>query len=176
MPQPRTLARIAGLLYLLVALLGGFGIAVRSAVVVRGDAAATTENIRASATLFRLGFARQHSGADGCIHPRRHRLRRECLGHQRRRRLLRGGEPAVHLPAPQGTIDPAPQGTIDPVALSVLGVIASLILIVGVPLQAAGGQATAESTPAVIWIPMIIFEISTGLWLLVRGANAPKVE
>lgn len=56
MPPPRTLARIAGLLYLLVALLGGFAIAVRSAVVVRGDAAATTESIRASATLFRLGF------------------------------------------------------------------------------------------------------------------------
>lgn len=63
-----------------------------------------------------------------------------------------------------------------PVALSVLGVIASLILIVGVPLQTAGGQATAEGTPAVIWIPMIIFEISTGLWLFVRGANAPEVE
>jgi hypothetical protein len=43
-------------LYLLVALLGGFAIAVRSAVVVPGDAAATTESIRASATLFRLGF------------------------------------------------------------------------------------------------------------------------
>jgi hypothetical protein len=63
-----------------------------------------------------------------------------------------------------------------PVALSVLGVIASLILIAGVPLQTASGQATAQGTPAVIWIPMIIFEISTGLWLLVRGANAPKVE
>jgi hypothetical protein len=63
-----------------------------------------------------------------------------------------------------------------PVALSVFGVIASLILIVGVPLQTASGQATAQGTPAVIWIPMIIFEISTGLWLLVRGANAPKVE
>jgi hypothetical protein len=43
-------------LYLLVALLGGFAIAVRAAVVVPGDAAATAESIRASATLFRLGF------------------------------------------------------------------------------------------------------------------------
>jgi hypothetical protein len=56
MPPPRTLARIAGLLYLLVALLGGFAIAVRAAVVVPGDAAATADSIRASATLFRLGF------------------------------------------------------------------------------------------------------------------------
>jgi hypothetical protein len=63
-----------------------------------------------------------------------------------------------------------------PVALAALGVSASLILVVGVPLQTAGGQATTEGASAVIWIPMIIFEISTGLWLLVRGANAPKVE
>jgi hypothetical protein len=63
-----------------------------------------------------------------------------------------------------------------PVALSALGVIASLILIVGVPLQTAAGQATTEGAPAVVWIPMIIFEISTGLWLLVRGATAPEVE
>jgi Domain of unknown function (DUF4386) len=63
-----------------------------------------------------------------------------------------------------------------PVALSVLGVIASAILVVGVPLQTAGGHATAEGTSAVIWIPMIIFEISTGLWLLVRGAHAQEVE
>jgi hypothetical protein len=63
-----------------------------------------------------------------------------------------------------------------PVALSVLGVIASLILIVGVPVQTAAGQATTEGTAAVIWIPMIIFEISTGLWLFVTGANAPEVE
>ena len=59
-----------------------------------------------------------------------------------------------------------------PVALSILGVIASLILVVAVPLQTAGGQATTEGTWAVIWIPMIVFEISTGLWLIVRGAGA----
>lgn len=56
MPPPKTLARIAGLLYLLLALLGGFAIAVRSAILVPGDAAATAESIRDSATLFRLGF------------------------------------------------------------------------------------------------------------------------
>jgi hypothetical protein len=28
----------------------------------------------------------------------------------------------------------------------------------------------------VIWIPMLLFEISTGLWLLVKGAKAPEVE
>ena len=56
MPPPRVLARTAGLLYLLLALFGGFAIAVRSAVIVPGDAAATAESIRDSATLFRIGF------------------------------------------------------------------------------------------------------------------------
>jgi hypothetical protein len=46
----------------------------------------------------------------------------------------------------------------------------------GRPLQTAGGQATAEGAGVVIWIPMLLFEISTGLWLLVKGAQAPEVE
>jgi hypothetical protein len=51
------LARIAGSLYLIVAVLGGFAeLYVRDRVVELGDPAATAENIRASATLFRAGF------------------------------------------------------------------------------------------------------------------------
>lgn len=51
------LARVAGALYLIVAVGGGFSeLYVRSSVKVAGDATATAENIRASATLFRLGF------------------------------------------------------------------------------------------------------------------------
>ena len=56
--SPMLLARVAGVLYLLLALLSGFSeLYVRSGVKVAGDAAATAENIRATATLFRLGFA-----------------------------------------------------------------------------------------------------------------------
>ncbi len=52
------LARVAGLLYLAVAVLGGFGqLFVRPSVVVPGDAAATAANITASSTLFRAGLA-----------------------------------------------------------------------------------------------------------------------
>lgn len=52
-----TLARVAGVLYLVVAVLGGFSqLYVRSTVVVPGDAAATTQNISSSAALFRLGL------------------------------------------------------------------------------------------------------------------------
>lgn len=63
-----------------------------------------------------------------------------------------------------------------PVVLAVLGLVASLILVVGVPLQTAAGRDTAEGASAVIWIPMIVFEITTGLWLLIKGAKATEPE
>ncbi len=57
MASERRLARIAGLLYLAVAVLGGFAeLYVRDRIVELGDPAATAGNIRASATLFRAGF------------------------------------------------------------------------------------------------------------------------
>jgi hypothetical protein len=55
-PTKRT-ARIAGLFYLVVAVCGGFAqFFARGTVYVRGDAAATVDNIVRDATLFRLGF------------------------------------------------------------------------------------------------------------------------
>jgi len=54
----RTLARLAGLLYLVVAISGGFAqLYARSSVLVPGDAAATAANIRGSAGLVRIGLA-----------------------------------------------------------------------------------------------------------------------
>lgn len=51
------LARVAGTLYLILAVCGGFSqLYVRSGAKVAGDAAATAENIRASVTLFRIAF------------------------------------------------------------------------------------------------------------------------
>jgi hypothetical protein len=52
---PKTLARIAGPLYLLLIVAAAFALSVRSAIV-GPDAAATADNIRASATLFRASF------------------------------------------------------------------------------------------------------------------------
>ena len=49
-------ARIAGLLYLIMAITGIFGQYVRSTLIVYGDAAATASNIIASESLFRIGF------------------------------------------------------------------------------------------------------------------------
>ena len=54
--SPKTLARVAGFVYLMVAVSAGIAGFARSSVVVAGDAAATAANIRASETLFRLGI------------------------------------------------------------------------------------------------------------------------
>jgi hypothetical protein len=55
--SPRFEARIAGGLYLLVILLGGFAeVGVRQGLVIDGDPAATARTIMAHASLFRLGF------------------------------------------------------------------------------------------------------------------------
>jgi hypothetical protein len=56
--SPRLEARIAGALYLLVILLGGFAeVGVRQGLVVAGDPAATALAIQHHESLFRLGFA-----------------------------------------------------------------------------------------------------------------------
>ncbi|WP_327092678.1 DUF4386 domain-containing protein [Nonomuraea sp. NBC_01738] len=60
---PRRLARIAGLLYLLVAGFTIFAGAVNASIVVPGDAAATAGNIGESAALFRIGFVAELVGA-----------------------------------------------------------------------------------------------------------------
>lgn len=64
------------------------------------------------------------------------------------------------------------RGRMIPRVLAWLGVVASGILIVGLPLQLAGllhGVITQ-----LIWIPMLAFEVPGGLWLMVKGV--PRVS
>jgi hypothetical protein len=64
MNSPKTLARIAGLLYLILAVCAMFAeLYVRAHIVNSDSAAATADNIRASATLFRVGFVVDLVGA-----------------------------------------------------------------------------------------------------------------
>jgi hypothetical protein len=56
MTSTKTLARVAGLLYLLVAVTTGIAGHARGSLVVAGDPAATAAHIRASETLFRVGI------------------------------------------------------------------------------------------------------------------------
>jgi hypothetical protein len=54
-----------------------------------------------------------------------------------------------------------------PVPLAWLGVLASVLLVVALPLQLAGflpGPVTWF-----IWIPMLVFEVALALWLLIKG-------
>lgn len=56
-----------------------------------------------------------------------------------------------------------------PIPLAWLGVFASVLLVVGLPLELAGflrGRVTWF-----IWIPMLAFEMPLALWLLIKGVR-----
>jgi hypothetical protein len=57
-----------------------------------------------------------------------------------------------------------------PVPLAWLGVLASVLLVMALPLQLAGflkGPMTWY-----VWMPMLAFEVPLGLWLLIKGVGA----
>ncbi|MBI4885830.1 MAG: DUF4386 domain-containing protein [Acidobacteria bacterium] len=59
------------------------------------------------------------------------------------------------------------RGRMVPAGLAWLGVLASVLLVVCLPLQLAGllrGPVTQY-----IWMPMLLFEVPLGLWLIVKG-------
>lgn len=61
------------------------------------------------------------------------------------------------------------RGRMVPVALAWLGVVASVLLVVGLPLQLAGlfrGPVTGY-----MWLPMLVFEMGLALWLLIKGVE-----
>jgi Domain of unknown function (DUF4386) len=66
------------------------------------------------------------------------------------------------------------RGRLIPVALAWLGLIASVVLIVGLPLQLAG--VLSGSVTAIMWMPMAAFEIPLALWLLIKGVAALRSE
>ena len=58
-----------------------------------------------------------------------------------------------------------------PVSLAWLGVISSLLLLLAIPVQLTGfisGQATY-----LIWMPMLVFEVTLALWLIIKGVAIP---
>ncbi len=66
------------------------------------------------------------------------------------------------------------RGRMIPVALASLGVVASVLLVVGLPAQLAGflhGPITQ-----LMWLPMAAFEIPLGLWLLIKDAARPATR
>jgi len=63
------------------------------------------------------------------------------------------------------------RGRMIPIPLAWLGLVASVLLVVGLPLQLAGflrGQVTS-----LMWLPMLAFEVPLALWLLIKGIAMP---
>jgi hypothetical protein len=69
------------------------------------------------------------------------------------------------------------RGRLIPVALAWLGVIASVLLVVILPLQLAGlfggPMSWSASITWLVWLPMLVFEIVFALWLLIKGVAMP---
>ena len=63
------------------------------------------------------------------------------------------------------------RGRMIPIPLAWLGVVASVLLVVSLPLQLAGflhGRLTSLQ-----WLPMLAFEVPLALWLLIKGVAVP---
>ncbi|HEV8398755.1 MAG TPA: DUF4386 domain-containing protein [Gemmatimonadales bacterium] len=61
------------------------------------------------------------------------------------------------------------RGRMIPIGLAWLGLAASVLLAVGLPLQ-LGGLLQGPAT-RLIWFPMLAFEVPLGLWLLIKGVK-----
>ena len=61
------------------------------------------------------------------------------------------------------------RGRMIPVALAWLGVVASVLLVVGLPLHLV--EVISGSVAQILWLPMALFEIPLGFWLLIRGVR-----
>ena len=69
------------------------------------------------------------------------------------------------------------RGRMIPVALAWLGVVASALLVVLLPLQIAGffGGPRNWSSPVTwaVWLPLLVFELTFAVWLIAKGVAAP---
>ena len=66
------------------------------------------------------------------------------------------------------------RGRMVPVWLAALGVIASTLVVIGLPLQ------VVELLPVVVtklmWMPMLVFELVVAVWLIVKGVATPEAR
>jgi hypothetical protein len=62
------------------------------------------------------------------------------------------------------------RGRMIPIPLAWLGVVASILILVGLPLQLAA--VLRGPITQLMWLPMAAFEIPLGLWLLIKGVAA----
>ncbi len=63
------------------------------------------------------------------------------------------------------------RGRMIPGALAWIGVVASVLLVIVLPLQLAGFVRGAITQ--LVWLPMLLFEVPFALWLLTKGVATP---
>jgi hypothetical protein len=69
------------------------------------------------------------------------------------------------------------RGRLIPIALAWLGVFASALLVVVLPLQLAGllaDMSWSASVTWLVWLPMLVFELVLAVWLLIKGVPIPQ--
>ena len=64
------------------------------------------------------------------------------------------------------------RGRLIPTVLAWLGVFASVLLVVALPVQIAG--ILPRVIAQVMWLPMLAFEVPFGIWLIVKGLSDSK--
>ncbi|MEO8356940.1 MAG: DUF4386 family protein, partial [Chloroflexota bacterium] len=71
------------------------------------------------------------------------------------------------------------RGRLIPVALAWLGMIASVLLGVILPLQLGGlfggSMSWASSVTWLVWLPMLVFEVALAFWLMIKGVNKGEI-
>lgn len=72
------------------------------------------------------------------------------------------------------------RGRLIPAALAQLGVIASALLVVVLPLQLVGlfggSMSWASSVTWLVWLPMLVFELTLALWLIIKGIKIEQED
>ena len=72
------------------------------------------------------------------------------------------------------------RGRMIPTALAWFGVIASALLVVLLPLQLAGllggSMPWSASLTWLQWIPMLVFELTLAVWLMIKGVAIPAMQ
>jgi Domain of unknown function (DUF4386) len=58
-----------------------------------------------------------------------------------------------------------------PVPLALLGVFASVLLVIALPVEIVGFLPNSLAWP--IWLPMLVFEVTLALWLIGKGVQLP---
>jgi hypothetical protein len=66
------------------------------------------------------------------------------------------------------------KGRIVPLPLAWIGVVASILVVAGLPLELAG--VLGHPVTDFMWLPMLAFEVPLGIWLIAKGAAAPLRE